>query len=45
MAADIYAGDVTSVEAMEILKRETRAVLLDVRTDAESVFVGHPDLS
>jgi rhodanese-related sulfurtransferase len=45
MATDIYAGDVTSVEAMEILKRDERAVLLDVRTDAESVFVGRPDLA
>lgn len=45
MAGDGYAGDVTSVEAMEILRNTADAVLLDVRTDAEWTFVGRPDLS
>ena len=45
MTGDGYAGDVTSVEAMEILKSNKDAVLLDVRTDAEWTFVGRPDLS
>jgi rhodanese-related sulfurtransferase len=45
MTSDGYAGDVTSVEAMEILKRDETAVLLDVRSDAEWTFVGRPDLS
>lgn len=45
MTGDGYAGDVTSVEAMEILKTDEQAVLLDVRTDAEWNFVGRPDLS
>lgn len=45
MTADGYAGDVTSVEAMEILRNDMDAVLLDVRTDAEWTFVGRPDLS
>jgi len=45
MTGDGYAGDVTSVEAMEILKSDDRAVLLDVRTDAEWNFVGRPDLA
>jgi rhodanese-related sulfurtransferase len=45
MTGDGYAGDVTSVEAMEILKTNADAVLLDVRTDAEWTFVGRPDLS
>lgn len=45
MTADGYAGDVTSVEAMKILESNDRAVLLDVRTDAEWTFVGRPDLS
>ncbi|MCR9070592.1 MAG: rhodanese-like domain-containing protein [Alphaproteobacteria bacterium] len=44
MTADGYAGDVTSVEAMKILESDERAVLLDVRTDAEWTFVGRPDL-
>lgn len=45
MTGDGYAGDVTSVEAMEILRNDMDAVLLDVRTDAEWTFVGRPDLS
>lgn len=45
MTADGYAGDVTSAEAMEILRNNGDAVLLDVRTDAEWTFVGRPDLS
>jgi rhodanese-related sulfurtransferase len=45
MTGDGYAGDVTSVEAMEILKKDERVVLLDVRSDAEWTFVGRPDLS
>ncbi len=40
-----YAGDVTSREAWEVLERDPRAVLLDVRTDAEWSYVGLPDLS
>ena len=45
MTGDGYAGDVTSVEAMDILKSDKDAVLLDVRTDAEWNFVGRPDLT
>ena len=45
MTDDGYAGDVTSVEAMEILQGDERAMLLDVRSDAEWTFVGRPDLS
>ncbi len=40
-----YAGDVTSAEAWEMLERDPKAVLLDVRTDAEWRYVGLPDLS
>ncbi len=40
-----YAGDVTSQEACEVLERDPKAVLLDVRTDAEWSYVGLPDLS
>ena len=40
-----YAGDVTSKQAWEMLERDPKAVLLDVRTDAEWRYVGLPDLS
>ncbi len=43
--SDQYAGDVTSKEAWEMLERDPRAVLLDVRTDAEWRYVGLPDLT
>jgi len=40
-----YAGDVSSQEAWEILEREPKAALVDVRTQPEWTFVGVPDLS
>lgn len=40
-----YAGDITPLEAWKILSDNPRAVLVDVRTDAEWRFVGVPDLS
>ena len=40
-----YAGDVTSKQAWEMLERDPKAVLLDVRTDAEWRYVGLADLS
>ncbi len=40
-----YAGDETSKQAWEMLERDPKAMLLDVRTDAEWRFVGLPDLS
>lgn len=43
--SDQYAGDVTSKEAWEMLESDPRAVLLDVRTDAEWRYVGLPDPS
>ncbi len=39
-----YAGDVTSQQAWEMLSKEKDAVLVDVRTKAEWIFVGVPDL-
>ena len=39
-----YAGDITPKEAWEILAREPRAQLVDVRTDAEWAYVGVVDL-
>ncbi|MDA0262299.1 MAG: rhodanese-like domain-containing protein [Proteobacteria bacterium] len=41
----VYAGDVTPDEAWQILDDDPRAVLIDVRTDAEWAYVGGPDLS
>lgn len=38
-------GDVTPVEAWELLKSEPKAQLVDVRSIAEWNFVGLPDLS
>lgn len=40
-----YAGDITPQEAWKLLSENPRAVLVDVRTDAEWRFVGVPDLS
>ncbi|MCG5432173.1 rhodanese-like domain-containing protein [Mycobacterium sp. MYCO198283] len=40
-----YAGDITSVEAWELLNENPDAVLVDVRTEAEWRFVGVPDLT
>lgn len=41
----IYAADVSSKQAWEILSKEKDAVLIDVRTEPEWFFVGTPDLS
>ena len=38
-------GDLTPQQAWELLSEDPRAVLVDVRTDAEWKFVGVPDLS
>lgn len=43
--SDDYAGDVSSSEAWAILKADSEAQLVDVRTIAEWNFVGVPDLS
>lgn len=40
-----YAGDVEPSAAFELLRRDDRAVLVDVRTRAEWSYVGIPDLS
>ncbi len=40
-----YAGDITPEQAWKLLSDNPRAVLVDVRTDAEWRFVGVPDLS
>lgn len=39
-----YAGDVNVAEAWRILEEDPDAMLIDVRTVAEWVFVGLPDL-
>jgi rhodanese-related sulfurtransferase len=41
----VFGGDVPPQEAWERLTAQPDAVLLDVRTQAEWVFVGGPDLS
>jgi rhodanese-related sulfurtransferase len=40
-----YAGDLTPTEAWELLHREPEAVLVDVRSEAEWMFVGVPDVT
>jgi rhodanese-related sulfurtransferase len=39
-----YAGDVSAKQAWDILKEEEGACLIDVRTRAEWMFVGVPDI-
>ncbi|MCX4098942.1 rhodanese-like domain-containing protein [Nocardia sp. alder85J] len=38
-----YAGDITPLQAWELLRDNPDAVLVDVRTEAEWRFVGVPD--
>ena len=40
-----YAGDLDSAEAWSVLKRDTSARLVDVRTAAEWTYVGVPHLA
>lgn len=40
-----HAGNISAAQAWENLLTDPRAVLVDVRTEAEWVFVGVPDLS
>ncbi|MEX1148007.1 MAG: rhodanese-like domain-containing protein [Sphingomonadales bacterium] len=40
-----YAGDLEPKDAWNLMERESRAVMVDVRTRAEWAFVGLPDLS
>jgi rhodanese-related sulfurtransferase len=40
-----YAGDLTPTEAWELLQRDPDAVLVDVRSEAEWMFVGVPDVT
>lgn len=44
-APSAYAGDVTPGQAWDKLSEDPAAVLVDVRTRAEWMFVGIPDLS
>src|SRR5690606_33928684 len=45
VAGDGYGGDVSPQQAWDILSAVPGAVLVDVRTQPEWVFVGVPDLS
>ena len=40
-----YAGDISPLEAWDLLREHDDAVLVDVRTDAEWRYVGVPDTS
>ena len=40
-----YAGDLTPSEAWELLGSDPGAVLVDVRSEAELMFVGVPDVT
>jgi rhodanese-related sulfurtransferase len=40
-----YAGDIMPTQAWDMLAKNPKAVLVDVRTDAEFSYVGNPDLS
>ncbi len=40
-----FAGDISPTTAFEMLSTDASTVLVDVRTEAELVFVGFPDLS
>jgi rhodanese-related sulfurtransferase len=42
---DAYAGDLSPKEAWDLLSKDQRAVLVDVRSQPEWSFVGLPDLS
>ena len=44
-ADTVYAGDIDSGAAWEMLTREPDAMLVDIRTQAEWAFVGVPDLA
>ena len=39
-----YAGDITSIEAWEILRNDKSSLLIDVRSEAEWAYVGVTDL-
>lgn len=40
-----YAGELTPTEAWELLESDPEAVLVDVRSEAEWMFVGVPDVT
>lgn len=40
-----YAGDLSPQEAYDLLRRDPKARLVDVRTDAEWTYVGLPNLA
>ena len=44
-AGATYAGDVSCIEAWNVLKSDETALLIDVRTQAEWAFVGVPVLT
>jgi len=45
MTKKTYAGDLTPQQTWDMLSEFPKAQLIDVRTNAEFVYVGNPDLS
>lgn len=43
--SDGYAGDISPKDAWDVLEKDPKAVLVDVRTHAEWAYVGLPDVS
>jgi rhodanese-related sulfurtransferase len=44
VSSDSYSGDLTARESWDLLERDAKAVLVDVRSQAEWEFVGVPDI-
>jgi rhodanese-related sulfurtransferase len=44
-AKDVYAGDITPIEAWKMLESDKNVILIDVRSAAEWAYVGVTDLS
>ena len=42
---DGYAGDISPKDAWDVLEKDPKAVLVDVRTHAEWAYVGLPEVS
>ena len=45
VAEETYAGELSVKQAWDLLSENPKAQLVDVRTNAESAYVGSPDLS
>ena len=45
VAEETYSGELSVKQAWDLLSENPKAQLIDVRTNAESAYVGSPDLS